>query len=88
MTGASACRRVVQQAKCCVVHSGQFAGYEARPVWTPCQDKGMSSRTTRGYWKLRVIGCRGASWSEELNDKEIKGAPRARKDRSQEFSIF
>ena len=36
----------------------------------------MSSRTTRGYWKLGAIGCRGASWSKELDDKESHGAPR------------
>ena len=35
----------------------------------------MSSRTTRGYWKLGAIGCRGASWSKELDDKEPHGAP-------------
>ena len=68
MTGASACRRVVR-AKCYAVHSGQFADSEARLILTPCQDKGMSSRTTRGYWKLGAIGCRGALWSEELDDK-------------------
>ena len=45
MTGASVCRRVVR-AKCYVSHSGQFADFEARPVLTPCQDEGMSSRTT------------------------------------------
>ena len=44
---------------------------------TPCQDEGMSSRTTRGYWKLGAIGCRGASWSKELDDKEPHGAPRS-----------
>ena len=33
----------------------------------------MSSRTTRGYWKLGAIGCRGASWSKELDDKEPHG---------------
>ena len=37
----------------------------------------MSSRTTRGYWKLGAIGCRGASWSKELDDKEPHGAPRS-----------
>ena len=37
----------------------------------------MSSRTTRGYWKLEAIGCRGASWSKELDDKEPHGAPRS-----------
>ena len=87
MTGASACRRVVR-AKCYAVHSGQFVDSEARPVFTPCQDEDMSSRTTRGYWKLGTIGCRGASWSEELEDKELQGAPGAREDRSQEFSII
>ena len=35
----------------------------------------MSSRTTRGNWKLGVIGCRGASWSEQLDDKELHGVP-------------
>ena len=35
----------------------------------------MSSRTTRGYWKLGAIGGRGASWSEQLDDKELRGAP-------------
>ena len=37
----------------------------------------MSSRTTRGYWKLGAIGCRGASWNKELDDKEPHGAPRS-----------
>ena len=60
MTG-EACRRMVP-AKCYTVHSGEFVDFEARPALnTPCQDKGMSSRTTRGYWKLGAIGCRGAS---------------------------
>ena len=36
----------------------------------------MSSRTTRGYWKLGAVGCRGASWSKELDDKEPHGAPK------------
>ena len=33
----------------------------------------MPSGATRGYWKLRAIGCRGASWSEQLGDKELRG---------------
>ena len=37
----------------------------------------MSSRTTRGYWKLGAIGCRGASWSKELDDREPHGAPKS-----------
>ena len=74
MTG-EACRGMVP-AKCYAVHSGEFADSEARPALnTPCQDEGMSSRTTRGYWKLGAIGCRGASWSKELDDKEPHGAP-------------
>ena len=48
----------------------------------------MSSRTTRGYWKLGAVGCRGASWSKELDDEELHGAPGAREDRSQGFPIF
>ena len=28
----------------------------------------------RGYWKLGAIGCRGASWSEQLDDKKLRGA--------------
>ena len=74
ITGVSACSRVVQ-AKCCAIQSGQFADSEARPVLTPCQDEGMSSRKTRGYWKLGAGVCRGASWSKELDDKELHGAP-------------
>ena len=35
----------------------------------------MSLRATPGYWKLRAIGCRGASWSEQPDDKEVRGAP-------------
>ena len=34
----------------------------------------MSPRATRGYWKLGAIGCRGASRSEQLDDKELRGA--------------
>ena len=41
----------------------------------PCHDEGMSSKTTLGHWKLGTIGCLGASWSEQLNDKELRGAP-------------
>ena len=37
----------------------------------------MSSRTIRSYWKLGAVGCRGASWSKELDDKEPHGAPRS-----------
>ena len=37
----------------------------------------MSSRTTQGYWKLGTIGCRGASWIKELDDKEPHEAPRS-----------
>ena len=87
MTGVSACRRVVR-TKCYVVHSGEFADSGARPVLTPCQDEGMSSRTTGGYWKLGEIGCRGASCSKVLNDKELRGSPEAREDRSQDFPLF
>ena len=47
----------------------------------------MSSRMIRGYWKLEAVGCREASWSKELDDKELNGAPGAREDRSQEFPI-
>ena len=49
--------------------------FEARPVLNmPCHDKGMPSKAARGYWKLGAIGCRGASWSEQLDDKELRGA--------------
>ena len=34
----------------------------------------MPSLVARGYWKLGVIGCRGASWSEQLDGKEHRGA--------------
>ena len=34
----------------------------------------MPSRTTRGYRMPEVNGCRGASWIEELDDKELRGA--------------
>ena len=37
----------------------------------------MSSRTTRGDWKLGAIGCRGASWSKELDDREPHRAPKS-----------
>ena len=87
MTGASACRRVVR-AKCYAVHSGQVADFEARQVLTPYQDEGMPSRTTRDYRKLGANGCRGASWSEDLDNKELHGALGAREDRIQEFPIF
>ena len=26
----------------------------------------------RGFWKLGAIGCRGASWSEQLEGKELR----------------
>ena len=48
----------------------------------------MSSRTTQGYWKLGAVGCRGASWSKELDDEGLHGAPGAREDRSRELPIF
>ena len=41
---------------------------------TPCQDKGMPSRAARGDRKLGADGCRGTSWSKELDDKELRGA--------------
>ena len=34
----------------------------------------MSPRGTLSYWKQGAIGCRGASWSEQLDDKELHGA--------------
>ena len=34
----------------------------------------MPSMAARGYWKSGAIGCRGASWSEQLDDKELRGA--------------
>ena len=40
----------------------------------PCQDKCMSSRAARGDRKLGANGCRGASWSEQLDGKELRGA--------------
>ena len=40
----------------------------------PYHDESMSSRATRGYWKLGAIGCRKASWSEQLGDKELREA--------------
>ena len=39
-----------------------------------CQDKGMPSKAARGQWKLDADGCRGTSWSKELDDKEFRGA--------------
>ena len=49
--------------------------YEARPASNmPCQDKGMRSRAARGDRKLGANGCRGASWSEQLDGKELRGA--------------
>ena len=71
-----ACRRMVP-AKCYAVHSGEFTDSPRQGRLTPCQDEGMSSRTTRGYWKLGAIGCGGASWSKEHDDKEPHGAPRS-----------
>ena len=76
MTG-EACRSMVP-AKCYAAHSGELADSEARPALnTPCPDEGMSPRMTREYSKLGAIGCRGASWSKELYDKEPHGAPRS-----------
>ena len=34
----------------------------------------MPSMAARGYWKLGAISCRGASWSEQLDGKELRGA--------------
>ena len=36
----------------------------------------MPSMAARGYWKLGAIGCRGASWSEQLDGKQLRGAER------------
>ena len=33
----------------------------------------MPSMATRGYWKLGAIDCREASWSEQLDDEELRG---------------
>ena len=40
----------------------------------PCHDEGVPSKAARSYWKLGAIGCRGASWSKQLDDKELRGA--------------
>ena len=49
--------------------------FEARPTLNlPCQDKVTPSMAARGYWKLRAIGCRGASWSEQVDGKELRRA--------------
>ena len=41
--------------------------FEARPVLNmACQDKGVSSKATRGDRMLGANGCWGGSWSEEL----------------------
>ena len=34
----------------------------------------MPSMAARGYWKLEVIDCQGASWSEQLDGKELREA--------------
>ena len=33
----------------------------------------MPLMAARGYWNLGAIGCRGASWSEQLDGKELRG---------------
>ena len=49
--------------------------FTARPALNmPCQNKEgrtevMPSIAARGYTKLGVISCRGASWSEQLDGK-------------------
>ena len=49
--------------------------FEARPALNmPCQDKGIPSRAARGDRKLGANGYRGASWSEQLDGKELRGA--------------
>ena len=49
--------------------------FEARPVSNmPCQDKDMLSRAARGDRKIGANGCRGASWSKDLDGKELRGA--------------
>ena len=40
----------------------------------PCQDKGMPPTVARGEWKLGAVGCRGTSWSEQFDGKELRGA--------------
>ena len=40
----------------------------------PRQAKGMPSRAARGDRELGAIDCRGASWSEEIDGKELRGA--------------
>ena len=40
----------------------------------PGHDEGMPSKMAQGDWKLGAIACRGASWSEQLDDKELRGA--------------
>ena len=44
--------------------------FRSRTDEIPCQDKGMPLRAARGYRKLGAIGCRGASWSKELDGKD------------------
>ena len=40
----------------------------------------MPSRAARGEWKLGADGCRGTSWSKELDGKELRGAHGGERD--------
>ena len=49
--------------------------FTARPTLNiPCQDKGIPSRAARGDRKSGANVCRGVSWSEQLDAKELRGA--------------
>ena len=74
-TGASAFRRAVR-AKCYAIRSGQFAG-SPRLGRLGCFAMMRISCLEDDLRLIKARGdrCRGASWSEQLDDKEPHGAP-------------
>ena len=55
--------------------------YCSRPPSLCSQTEGMPSRAAQGDWKLGANGCRVASRSKELGDKELLGALVGERDR-------
>ena len=47
-----------------------------------------AGRAARGDWKSVVNGCQGASWSEELDGKELRGALGGERDLESRGSPF
>ena len=48
----------------------------------------MPSMAARSYRMSGANGCRGASWSEQVDGKELRGAHGYEHDRNREIPVF